>query len=359
MLNLSRKFMIPARLQPLMFGGVLLVALGAGGWALLFSGPASDGLPSNDLPSLALFAGARSPGPVTPLPQTLPLDAKKIALGRLLFEDKRLSRDNSIACAGCHDLAAAGVDHRPTAIGIGGQVGDVNSPTVYNSAFNFRQFWDGRAADLEEQAAGPVHNPIEMASNWQEVIAKLNADPAYSRMFQESYGRISPDAIQNAIAVFETSLLTPDSPFDLYLLGDAKALPADAAAGWQLFRQLGCIACHQGINLGGNMYAGLGVMGDYFKDRGRPLTKADLGRYNVTGREEDRHVFKVPSLRNVVRTAPYFHDGSVATLEQAVDLMARYQLGIDLDAVSRQRLVSFLTSLSGVYPPPLPTGAAP
>jgi len=355
--------MIPVRLQPLMFGGVLLVATGAAVWALLFSGSGSDGLPSAEPPNGLLFAGASGPGAsvqaVTPLPPTLALDANKVTLGRRLFEDKRLSHDNSIACSGCHDLARGGVDHRSTAIGIGSQRGDVNSPTVYNSAFNFRQFWDGRAADLEEQAAGPVHNPIEMASNWPEVIAKLNADPAYPRLFKESYGGISAAAIQNAIATFETSLFTPDSAFDRHLRGDTLALSADAAAGWQLFRQLGCIACHQGINLGGNMYAGLGVMGDYFRDRGRPIAKADLGRYNVTGREEDRHVFKVPSLRNVTQTGPYFHDGSVATLEQAVDLMARYQLGIELDAASRQRLVSFLASLDGVYPVLTTTGAAP
>ncbi|MRR52260.1 MAG: cytochrome-c peroxidase [Rhodocyclaceae bacterium] len=346
-----------------MFGGVLLIAIGVVVWVLLFAGPASDGLPSAEPANATLFAGTSSfdasPQAINPLPQTLSLDAKKVALGRLLFEDKRLSHDNSIACAGCHDLARAGVDHRPTAIGIGGQRGDVNAPTVYNSAFNFRQFWDGRAADLEEQAGGPVHNPIEMASNWQEVIGKLNADSTYPRLFKESYGGISPYAIQNAIATFETSLFTPDSPFDRHLRGDVKALSPEAAAGWKLFRQLGCIACHQGVNLGGNMYAGLGVMGDYFKDRGRPLTKADMGRYNVTGREEDRHVFKVPSLRNVAQTGPYFHDGSVATLEQAVDLMARYQLGVELDAVSRQRLASFLMSLSGVFPPLTPTGAAP
>lgn len=346
-----------------MFGGVLLVATAAAAWALLFSGSGSDGLPSAEPPNAALFASASTPGAtvpaVPPLPPTLALDGKKVALGRLLFEDKRLSHDNSIACSGCHDLARAGVDHRPTAIGIGNQRGDVNSPTVYNSAFNFRQFWDGRAADLEEQAGGPVHNPIEMASNWQEVIDKLNTDPAYPGLFKESYGRISPEAIQNAIAIFETSLFTPDAPFDRYLRGDTQALSAEATAGWELFRQLGCVACHQGINLGGNMYAGLGVMGDYFKDRRQPLTKADLGRYNVTGREEDRHVFKVPSLRNVAQTAPYFHDGSVATLEQAVDLMARYQLGIELDTASRQRLVSFLASLNGVFPTLKPTGAAP
>lgn len=290
-------------------------------------------------------------GPVAALARPVGLDPERVALGRRLFHDKRLSGDDTVACSSCHDLARGGVDGRSRAVGIRGQTGDMNTPTVYNAGLNFRQFWDGRAADLVEQAAGPVHNPIEMDSNWPQVLSKLAGDAQYVAAFRRLYGRMDGPAIQDAIATFERSLVTRDAPFDRHLQGDATALSADAAEGWQLFRSLGCVACHQGANLGGNMYAGLGVMGDFFRDRGHPPGKADLGRFNVTAREEDRHVFKVPGLRNVARTGPYFHDGSVATLDEAVDLMAHYQLGIRLDQRRRGRLVAFLESLSGTLPP--------
>lgn len=289
-------------------------------------------------------------GPVSPLTRPTGLDPEKVRLGRRLFHDKRLSGDGTVACASCHDLNRGGMDGLPQAVGVRGQKGDVNTPTVLNSGLNFRQFWDGRAADLVEQAAGPVHNPTEMDSNWPQVVARLSGDPAYAAAFARLYGRLEGPAIQDAIATYEHSLVTPDSPFDRHLQGDATALSPAAAEGWRLFRDLGCVACHQGVNLGGNMYAGLGVMGDFFRDRGRAPTKADLGRYNVTRREEDRHVFKVPSLRNVARTAPYFHDGSVATLEEAVDLMARYQLGVRLDSRRKGQLIAFLESLTGELP---------
>jgi cytochrome c peroxidase len=289
--------------------------------------------------------------PITPIPDTLALDGRKVDLGRRLFHDRRLSRDDSISCSSCHDLEHAGTDGRPLAVGVANQMGTVNSPTVLNSAFNFRQFWDGRAATLEEQAAGPVHNPMEMATSWPEVIGKLSRDARYVREFKA----IWPDGIQaahvrSAIAEFERSLITPDASFDRYLKGDAQALTPDARKGWDLFRNLGCIACHQGVNVGGNMYANLGILGDFFGDRGKPVTNSDLGRMNVTGRGEDRHVFKVPSLRNIERTSPYFHDGSIEDLDKAVETMARYQLGVVLDGPDRRALVAFLRSLSGRLP---------
>lgn len=323
-------------------GGVMAALLLGGVWHSLSPGPPA--------PAQA-YTPPATELPITPIPDTLVLDARKVDLGRRLFHDKRLSRDDSIACASCHDLKLAGIDGKTVAVGVANQRGTVNSPTVLNSTFNFRQFWDGRAATLEEQAEGPVHNPIEMASNWKMVIGKLSRDAHYP----EAFKAIWPDGIQaahiqSAIAEFERSLITPDSPFDRYLKGDALALAADARKGWDLFRNLGCIACHQGVNVGGNMYATLGVLGDYFADRGRPKVRTDLGRFNVTGREEDRHVFKVPTLRNVARTAPYFHDGSIDTLEKAVDTMARYQLGRDLDAADRKALVAFLHALNGRLP---------
>lgn len=316
---------------------VVLLA-GAGWWWLSPGEPVSAG----HTPVIPPAADQ----PITPIPQSVALDARKFELGRLLFHDARLSRDNTISCATCHDLERGGIDKLTRAKGIDGQIGELNSPTVLNSGFNFRQFWDGRAATLEEQAEGPVHNPLEMASNWKEVIAKLEQDPKYPGMFREIWPEgIRAGRIQEAIAEFERGLITPNSPFDQFLLGNPHVLSASARRGWERFRELGCIACHQGVNVGGNMYAHLGVMGDYFADLARPLGKSDMGRYNVTGREADRHLFKVPGLRGVAHTGPYFHDGSIPALEDAVVVMARYQLGISLEAEDRADLVAFLSSL--------------
>jgi len=284
--------------------------------------------------------------PIQPLPQRLDLDTRKVDLGRALFNDKRLSKDNSIACASCHDLAKGGADGRQFAVGIKGQVGPINTPTVLNAAFNFRQFWNGRAASLEEQAAGPVHNPGEMGSNWDEVLGKLRQDAKMVEFFKNIYGDgMQPRNIQDSIATYERSLVTP-SRFDRFLRGEANAITQDEKRGYELFKNYGCVACHQGVNVGGNMYQTFGVLGNYFKDRGN-ITDADLGRYAVTKNELDRHVFKVPSLRNVALTAPYFHDGTAPTLEAAVDVMFRYQLGRPAPAADKASIISFLKSLTG------------
>ena len=285
--------------------------------------------------------------PIKPIPTENKLHPAKVALGDRLFHDKRLSKDNSLSCASCHDLARGGVDGTPVSVGIGGARGPINAPTVYNAALNFRQFWDGRAASLEEQAAGPVHNPLEMGSNWPEVLAKLNRDATLVGEFKKLY----PDGmtgknIQDAIAVFERSLVTPNARFDKYLRGDRNALTADEVRGYQLFKSYGCVACHQGVNVGGNMFQTFGVMGDYFAKRGNPQA-ADLGRYNVTKAESDKHVFKVPSLRNVALTAPYFHDGSAQTLQDAVDVMFKYQLGRPAAPQDKELIVRFLHTLTG------------
>lgn len=283
---------------------------------------------------------------VAPLPPAPILSAAKVALGERLFNDPRLSRDDSIACVSCHDLTRGGTDRSKVSVGVAGKLGGINAPTVFNSGFGFVQFWDGRAATLEEQAAGPVHNPLEMDSNWQQVLPKLQADGDYPETFAKLYpDGITPANIVDAIAAFERGLVTPDAPFDRYLRGEYDALDARAIEGYRLFRTLGCTSCHQGALLGGNMYQKFGVMLDYFA--GRAATEADLGRYNVTKREADRHVFKVPSLRNVAVTAPYFHDGSAATLEQAVVVMARHQLGRDLDSRDVTAIAAFLRSLTG------------
>jgi cytochrome c peroxidase len=287
--------------------------------------------------------------PITPLPLHLPLDQRKVDLGHRLFLDPRLSRDNTLSCSSCHGLETGGTDRRARSIGIGGAKGDVNAPTVFNSGFNFRQFWDGRAATLEEQIEGPVTNAREMGSSWPEVVRKLRTDPGYARAFPELYPEgIQADNIKDAIATFERSLVTSNSRFDKFLRGDQPALTERELAGYQQFKAYGCISCHQGLNVGGNMYQKFGVAGDYFTDRGN-ITKADLGRFNVTGLERDRYRFKVPSLRNVAVTAPYFHDGSAATLADAVSLMAKYQLGRPLSVEDRNLIVAFLFTLTGEY----------
>jgi cytochrome c peroxidase len=293
--------------------------------------------------------GAAEAEPVLPLPLHLDLDQSKVDLGRRLFLDPRLSHDNTIFCGSCHRLELGGTDRRIRSLGIAGAEGDVNAPTVFNSGLNFRQFWDGRAATLEDQIDGPVNNPKEMGSSWPEVIGKLGQDREYVRAFRALY----PDGLQSAtikdaIATFERSLITPNSPFDRFLRGDGQALTEQQLAGYRLFKAYGCVACHQGVNIGGNMFQKFGVARDYFADRGH-VTTSDLGRFNVTGLERDRYRFKVPSLRNVALTAPYFHDGSAATLEQAVNIMARYQLGRTLPPHDRDLIVGFLRTLTGEY----------
>lgn len=290
---------------------------------------------------------------LSPMPQTVPalddVDPQKVRLGEMLFYDTRLSKDDSLSCASCHNLNNGGVDGLSKAIGIHGAEGTVNTPTVFNSTYNFTQFWNGRAESLEEQASGPVHNPAEMGSNWDEVIAKLNRDPFMTNAFQTTYNSgISPGYIVDAIATFERTLVTVNAPFDRYLKGDMTAITPQAANGYALFVSYGCAACHQGVNVGGNMYQTMGAMGDYFKDRG-DIKDCDLGRYQVTGREQDRYVFKVPSLRVVALTAPYFHDGSAKTLNDAVHNMAKYQLGREIKENDINDIVAFLKSLAGEY----------
>ncbi|AWI82119.1 cytochrome B6 [Parazoarcus communis] len=288
--------------------------------------------------------------PISPLP-TAPrgADPLRAALGERLFHDPVLSVDYTISCASCHPLDRAGADGLPTSRGVGGALGTVNAPTVFNAGLNFAQFWDGRAATLEEQVAGPLHNPVEMGSNWSLVVERLNKSDDYRSLFAEVYPQgINAETIADALAAFERSLLTPGARFDQYLRGKTDALSADEIEGYARFKRLGCSSCHQGVNVGGNLFQRFGVMGDYFADKGMS-TPADLGRFNVTGRQEDRYVFRVPSLRNVALTAPYFHDGSVEKLDDAVEIMARYQLGRTLSKEDRRLLVAFLHTLSGSF----------
>jgi len=335
---------------------IVAVLLLIGGFWLWWQagGSLSGPVTGNGVPATEAVIGApRTTGrdePLRPLPAPPQLNEEKVALGRLLFHDKRLSRDNSLGCVGCHDLARGGVDGLPRSIGVGGAVGGINAPSVLSAAYNFRQFWDGRAGTLEEQAGGPVTNPIEMASTWPEVLAKLGADPYLRKTFERLYAEgLSPASVVSAIADFERSLPRP-SRFDRWLAGDDSAISGEELAGYRVFKRHGCVACHQGVNVGGNLYQRFGIMENYFAGK-KDDNPADLGRFNVTKREEDRHLFKVPSLRNVALTAPYFHDASAATLEEAVTVMGRYQLGLDLPRQDVTLIVAFLHSLSSEATP--------
>ncbi len=303
------------------------------------------------LTTLAAAGTARLNEPIQPLKQVRELDQCKVAIGDLLFHDRRLSADNSLSCASCHNLATNGSDSLPSSVGIGGAIGPIKSPTVYNSSNNFLLFWDGRAADLVEQAAGPINNSIEMGSNWKQVLGKLRKDPALVKKFRGCYHEgITPESITHAIATFERSLITANGPFDRWLRGDNSALTQLELKGYQLFKNYGCASCHQGQNVGGNMFATMGVMGEYFSDRGTEVTTADLGRYNQTKNGSDRHFFKVPSLRLAARQKYFFHDASENTLKGAIKVMAKYQVGRTIDESDVEAIIAFIKSLAGNHP---------
>jgi cytochrome c peroxidase len=324
---------------------VLAVAIGFG---IYFFGGRSPTQPETAAPSPPQPSVA-DPEPITPLPLVTALNPEKVELGRRLFHEAKLSGDGTVSCASCHSLSSAGVDRLPHSRGIGGQEGPINAPTVFNSALNFRQFWDGRAESLEEQVDGPLQNPLEMAGTWPKAVAVLTSDASYQSAFSALYpDGIAPKNVRDAIASFERSLATPNSRFDRFLRGEHAALSETEREGYRLFKRIGCVSCHQGMGIGGNVYQKLGIMEDYFAQRGQ-VTAADFGRFNVTQREEDRFFFKVPSLRNVALTAPYLHDGKAATLDEVVRIMARYQLGVRLQANEEAAVVAFLRSLTGEY----------
>lgn len=296
--------------------------------------------------------------PIQPIPIHVDLNQQQVQLGRKLFYDVRLSQDNSIACVTCHQFNNGGIDRLVRSIGMAGNEGVINAPTVFNSSYNFKQFWDGRANSLEEQIQEALFSPEMGNASWSELMNKLQQIPSYITEFKEAYpDGMTPTNLKSAIAIFEQSLLTPNSRFDKFLRGDEKSINDQEKEGYRLFKAYGCIACHQGILLGGNMFQNLGLFGDYFKDR-KPntsgekpaITKADLGRYNVTRNLEDLHVFKVPSLRNIVLTPPYFHDGSVTTLDAAIQLMAQYQLGREIPQTDIDLIIQFLNTLTGELP---------
>ncbi len=330
---------------------LILLALGCSRCDGATESEAAEGEAAEGESPAAQAEATPPPQPVQPI-EPVEVNMDKVRLGRRLFHDPILSGDGTVSCATCHSLDHGGAEPRRSSVGIRGQVGPINSPTVLNAHYNFRQFWDGRAADLQEQAAGPVENPIEMGTTFAEAIERLKADEWYAERFAAVYGEDDPvtkDHITDAIAEYERYLITP-SPFDRFLRGDEDAIGAQARRGYETFKSTGCIGCHLGVNIGGQSFQKMGVVENYFELRGGELTEADNGRFNVTHDEADRHFFKVPTLRNVALTAPYFHDGSQEQLADAVRIMARVQLGRNLEEAQVADIVAFLESLTGELP---------
>lgn len=281
-----------------------------------------------------------------------PLTPEKIALGKALYYDKRLSKDETVSCNSCHNLETFGVDNEATSDGDTGEKGDRNSPTVLNAALHFVQFWDGRAKNVEEQAGGPILNPVEMAiPNEDFLIERLSAieeyQQQYAKAFPDEDNPLTYDNTVKAIGAFERTLMTK-SPFDDFLEGDVNALTPQQRTGLKAFIDNGCITCHMGVLLGGNMYHKFGVYDEYWKYT--KSEKVDEGLANVTGDETQKFIFKVPSLRNVEKTFPYYHDGSVYELSNAISIMAKTQLNKDLTDQQIADIGAFLTSLTGEVP---------
>lgn len=301
-----------------------------------------------------------------PLPKSAkkPSDTpEKIELGKMLFFDPRLSADGTISCNSCHNIMAGGDDDRPVSAGVRGQRGGRSAPTVFNAAFHSTQFWDGRAKNLEEQAKGPLVNPVEMGNpNIDAVVARLKEIPGYVSSFEKAFGKndsLTSDHLAEAIAAFERTLITPKSPLDRYLRGNKKALSPAQIRGMEKFSQIGCVSCHSGPNFDGQ--AGLAEGQGFFQkfptftsdfEKKYRLTE-DEGRYEVTKNDQDRHFFRVPTLRNVALTAPYFHNGAVPTLEEAVRVMAKTQLNRDLEDKDVSDLTAFLQALTDTPQPQL------
>lgn len=287
-----------------------------------------------------------------PLPEQFesednPITPAKVDLGRKLFYDTRLSKGQDISCNSCHGLDTFGVDNLPTSEGHNKQFGDRNSPTVYNAGNQIAQFWDGRSEDVEDQATGPVVNPVEMAmTDADEVAARLNEIDGYDKLFAEAFpdeeDPVTLDNLGKAIGAFERKLVTP-APFDDFLEGDDEALTDQQVRGLNTFVEVGCTSCHVGSQVGGTMYQKLGLIEEW-------PDKSDKGRYEVTEEDVDMMKFKVPVLRNIEKTAPYFHDGSIETLDEAVRLMAKHQRGQELDDEQVEDIIAFLKSLTGEIP---------
>ncbi|MGD1897528.1 MAG: cytochrome-c peroxidase [Phormidesmis sp.] len=288
--------------------------------------------------------------PIQPIPTQGSYSRDKYALGERLFNEPRLSKNNQISCASCHKIAVGGADGKRYSPGIDNALTKVNTPTVFNVVYNFRFNWDGEHDNLFDHTDSLMQNPTVMGSQWEDIEQKIANIDEYQRAFEAIYdSRISKENVIDAIITYESALITPNAAFDKYLRGETSALSAAEKAGYDLFKTYGCVSCHQGVNIGGNMFQQFGVIGDYFADRGG-IRKADLGRFNVTGQDADRHVFRVPSLRNVAITPPYLHDGSAQTLTEAIEVMVKYQLGRPIPDTDIELMAEFLETLTGEMP---------
>ncbi|MBK3802520.1 c-type cytochrome [Azospirillum brasilense] len=303
--------------------------------AMLAASVATFGVPA--------FAADEPISPIEPAKVTNP---GLVELGKKLYFDPRLSKSGFISCNSCHNLSMGGTDNLKTSIGHNWQQGPINSPTVLNSSLNVAQFWDGRALTLQEQAGGPIANPGEMGSTHALAVEVLRSIPEYQKEFGEVFGetKITIEEVTKAIAAFEETLVTPNSRFDQWLKGDKKALTTVELEGYELFKDSGCTACHNGSAVGGNTFQKMGVVEPY------KTNNPAEGRIAVTKEEADRFNFKVPTLRNVALTYPYFHDGEAATLSDAVDVMGRIQLGKKFSPDENGKIVAFLKTLTGDQP---------
>lgn len=284
--------------------------------------------------------------PIQPIPPAKISSPDLVELGKKLYFEPRLSKSGFLSCNSCHNLSMGGTDNLTSSIGHKWQQGPINSPTVLNARYNLAQFWDGRAKDLQAQAGGPIANPGEMAATHELALQTLASIPAYQNEFRQVFKQdtIGIAQVTKAIAAFEETLVTPNSRFDLWLKGNKKALTAQETAGYQLFKDSGCAGCHNGVAVGGGSFQKLGIVAPF-----QTRSKAQ-GRFDVTGQEADRNLFKVPTLRNIELTYPYFHDGSAATLTQAVDVMGRVQLGRQFSTDENAKIVAFLKTLTGEQP---------
>ena len=310
--------------------------------SLLFSSHCAAGDASPDV--------LLSAEPIQPLSLIIELNLAKVALGKRLFHETHMSDSGRMACSTCHNLQSNGADGLPRAIGNDGAPMDFNTPTVFNSGLNHRQFWDGRARTLEEQIDFVMAGAVEFASSWPDIIARLRLSGEYENDFAALYpDGLTATNIRDAIATFERSLITPNSRFDRYLRGDAEAITAEEKEGYRLFKAYGCAACHQGQNVGGNLFHKLGIFKPYYTGAQQSSVSQNQGRFNVTGLEQDRNVFRVPSLRLAVLTSPYFHDGSIGSLEDAISIMEEFQLGRSITGRDIERIIAFLWTLPGEY----------
>ena len=295
---------------------------------------------------LAFSGSLAAQEPITPIEPVKNINLAMVELGKKLYFDPRLSKSGFISCNSCHNLSMGGTDNLKSSIGHNWQQGPINSPTVLNSSLNVAQFWDGRAADLKEQAGGPIANPGEMAFTHTLAVDVLESIPAYVTEFKMVFGSddINIDEITDAIAEFEKTLVTPNSRFDRWLLGDSDAITAKELAGYQAFKTSGCVACHMGSAVGGTSFQKMGLIAPY------ETNNEAQGLAGVTGEDADRFKFKVPTLRNVEMTYPYFHDGEAASLTEAVDIMGKLQLGRNFEPAEIDQIVSFLKTLTGEQP---------